>query len=126
MSVLLSSSLPELGSPRVGKVREVYPLGDDLLIVSTDRISAFDVIMPNGIEDKGRILNQMSAYWFEKLGHICPHHVISVDDDDVAARIGRVLPELAGRCTIAKKAKPLTIECVARGYICGSLFKEYR
>lgn len=125
MSALLTTHLPALGEPRRGKVREVYDLGDELLIVSTDRISAFDVIMGNGIPGKGRVLNQMSAFWFGKLGHICPDHVISVDDLAVAERIGEN-DELRGRCTIARKAQPLAIECVARGYIAGSLFKEYK
>ncbi len=105
-------------------MREVYDLGDELLIVATDRISAFDVVMENGIEDKGRILNLMSAWWFEKLQDVCPNHVISVADEEVAKRAPQ--PELLGRTTIARKCRPLSIECVARGYISGSLFKEYR
>jgi phosphoribosylaminoimidazole-succinocarboxamide synthase len=124
MPALLRTDLPGLPSPKVGKVREVYDLGDELLIVATDRISAFDVVMENGIEDKGRILNLMSAWWFEKLSDVCPNHVISVADDEVAKRASQ--PELLGRTTIARKCRPLSIECVARGYISGSLFKEYR
>ncbi len=126
MRELLHTELKGLGAPRIGKVREVYDLGDEVLIVATDRISAFDCVMENGIPDKGRILNQMSAYWFEKLSHVCPNHVISVKDEDVQLRCKSEYPELAGRVTIAKKANPLAIECVARGYISGSLFKEYR
>ncbi|HVT10642.1 MAG TPA: phosphoribosylaminoimidazolesuccinocarboxamide synthase [Fimbriimonadaceae bacterium] len=126
MAELLHTALPGLPPPRVGKVREVYDLGDELLIVATDRISAFDVVMANGIPDKGRILNQMSAFWFDRLGTVCPHHVISTDDSVIAGRLSSPQPELAGRSTLAKKALPLTIECVARGYISGSLFKEYR
>lgn len=126
MAELLHTALPGLAPPRVGKVREVYDLGDELLIVATDRISAFDVVMANGIPDKGRILNRMSAFWFDKLGAVCPHHVISTDDSVIASRLSSSQPELEGRATLAKKAKPLAIECVARGYIAGSLFKEYR
>ncbi|HTQ09270.1 MAG TPA: phosphoribosylaminoimidazolesuccinocarboxamide synthase [Fimbriimonadaceae bacterium] len=126
MSELLHTALPGLPPPKVGKVREVYDLGDALLIVATDRISAFDVVMANGIPDKGRILSQMSAFWFDELAPVCPHHVISTDDDAVAARLESPRPELKGRATLAKKAKPLEIECVARGYIAGSLFKQYR
>ncbi|MBX3111918.1 MAG: phosphoribosylaminoimidazolesuccinocarboxamide synthase [Fimbriimonadaceae bacterium] len=122
---LLESRLPDLPPPRRGKVREVYDLGSELLIVATDRISAFDVVMATGVPDKGRILNQMSAYWFDRLGHLCPHHVVSAADAEVSARVG-VRPELAGRCTVARKAKPLAIECVARGYLAGSWAKEYR
>jgi phosphoribosylaminoimidazole-succinocarboxamide synthase len=126
MPELLHTAIHGMPPPRVGKVREVYDLGSELLIVATDRISAFDVVMANGIPDKGRILNLMSAFWFERLGHVCPTHLISVDDGEIASRLPKSQPELAGRCTIAKKAKPLTIECVARGYISGSLYKEYR
>ena len=126
MPELLHTALVGLPPPRVGKVREVYDLGNELLIVATDRISAFDCIMANGIPDKGRILNQMSAFWFQRFSEVCPNHVISVADADVQAHCKQPHPELAGRATIAKKAKPLAIECVARGYIAGSLFKEYR
>ncbi len=126
MPELLSTALFGMPKPRIGKVREVYDLGDEVLIVATDRISAFDCIMANGIPDKGRILNQMSAFWFEKFAGICPSHVVSVDDREVQLRCRQPQPELAGRATVAKKAKPLAIECVARGYIAGSLFKEYR
>ncbi len=126
MVELLHTALSGLPPAKVGKVREVYDLGDELLIVATDRISAFDCVMANGIPDKGRILNQMSAFWFEKFADVCPNHVLSVDDDEVQKRCKKPQPELAGRTTIAKKAKPLAIECVARGYIAGSLYKEYR
>lgn len=126
MAELLHTALPGLPPPRVGKVREVYDLGDELLIVATDRISAFDVVMANGIPDKGKILNQMSAFWFKQLQDVCANHVISTDDSVIQSRLSNPHPELQGRTTLAKKAKPLTIECVARGYISGSLFKEYR
>lgn len=132
MSALLHTAIPGLPPPRVGKVREVYDLGDDLLIVATDRISAFDVIMANGIPDKGRILNQMSAFWFRELGDVCPTHVLSTDDGAIAARLGplsldaNTLDSLRGRSVLARRATPLTIECVARGYISGSLYKEYQ
>jgi phosphoribosylaminoimidazole-succinocarboxamide synthase len=126
MPELLHTALLDLPAPRIGKVREVYDLGDEMLIVATDRISAFDVVMSNGIPDKGRILNQMSAYWFEQLGDVCPNHMISINDQEVASRCPHSQPELAGRAMLAVKAKPLTIECVARGYIAGSLYKEYR
>lgn len=126
MGELLHTALFGLPPARVGKVREVYDLGDEVLIVATDRISAFDVVMANGIPDKGRILNQMSAFWFEHLRDVCPNHVISTDDAEIAKRLKQPQPEIAGRATLARKAKPLAIECVARGYITGSLFKEYR
>ena len=126
MQAVMRTAIPGLGEPRRGKVREVYNLGDDLLIVATDRISAFDVVMANGVPGKGVVLNQISAFWFDKLKGVCPNHVLSIDDRVVAARVGADLPELHGRCTIARRAEPLTIECVARGYIAGSLFKEYK
>lgn len=126
MQPLLTTSLPGLPAPRRGKVREVYDLGDKLLIIATDRISAFDVVMDQGIPDKGRILTQMSAWWFNQLGGVAKHHIISTDDCEIASVLGFDDHSLKGRCTLAIKAKPLTIECVARGYIAGSLFKEYR
>ncbi|AIE86298.1 phosphoribosylaminoimidazolesuccinocarboxamide synthase [Fimbriimonas ginsengisoli] len=126
MPELLHTAVFGLPPARIGKVREVYDLGNELLIVATDRISAFDCVMANGIPDKGRILNQMSAFWFEQFGDVCPNHVISVSESDIQARCKQPQPELAGRATIARKAEPLPIECVARGYITGSLFKEYR
>ncbi len=107
-------------------MREIYDLGDELLIVSTDRLSAFDVVLPQGVPDKGRILNLLSAFWFKMLGHIAPTHLLSVDDEDVADAIGMRLPELRGRCSLVVKAKPSPIECIARGYIAGSLYKEYQ
>jgi phosphoribosylaminoimidazole-succinocarboxamide synthase len=126
MAALLTTNLSGLGEPRKGKVREAYDLGDRILMITTDRISAFDVIMANGIPDKGRILNQISAFWFNHFEGVVPHHMISVADNDVAEIVGGFDSELRGRCMISRKAKPLTIECVARGYIAGSLFKEYR
>lgn len=125
-AAILSTDLPGLPSPRRGKVRDVYDLGDDLLVVATDRISAFDVVMANGIPDKGRLLNQLSAYWFRQLGHLAEHHVITVDDREIARRIGATLEELAGRSMLCHKTQPLAIECVARGFLAGSLYKEYR
>jgi phosphoribosylaminoimidazole-succinocarboxamide synthase len=126
MGELLHSSIQGKAPARRGKVREVYDLGSEMLIVATDRISAFDVIMSNGIPDKGRVLTQMSEFWFDLLHDLCPNHMISVEDEDVEARCGRSYPELFGRSMVVRKAKPLPVECVARGYISGSLFKEYR
>ncbi len=126
MLALTSISLEGLGEPRQGKVRDVYDLGDKVLIVATDRISAFDVVMANGIPGKGVILNQLSAFWFEKLAPICPHHLLTIDDVEIARQIGFANENLRGRCALAKKAQPLAIECVARGYITGSLFAEYQ
>ncbi|MFQ3586178.1 MAG: phosphoribosylaminoimidazolesuccinocarboxamide synthase [Fimbriimonadaceae bacterium] len=126
MPALMSTSLPDLPPPKVGKVREVYDLGDRLAIVATDRISAFDVVMANGIPDKGRVLTRMSAFWFERLADVCPNHVVSVDDRELSGLIPGWTPDLAGRTTLARKCRPLPVECVARGYICGSLLKAYQ
>jgi len=125
MAELLHTAIKGLPAPRIGKVREVYDLGRELLIIATDRISAFDSTMANGIPDKGRILTAMSTFWFHKLSNVCPNHLITTDDDRIAALLPEAHPELAGRSTLSKKAKPLAIECVARGYIAGSLYKEY-
>jgi phosphoribosylaminoimidazole-succinocarboxamide synthase len=126
VTATLQTGLTSLGVPRLGKVREVYDLGETVLIVATDRISAFDVIMQNGIPDKGRVLNGMSAFWFDRLNDICPNHVLTTNDAEIAQAVGEPHPELAGRAMLARKTKPLPIECVARGYISGSLYKEYR
>jgi phosphoribosylaminoimidazole-succinocarboxamide synthase len=126
MKAVTRTRIPSLGEPMRGKVREVYDLGEDLLIVATDRISAFDVVMANGVPGKGVVLNQLSGFWFDRLKGTCPNHVVSLADDEVALRLEASLPELKGRCTIARRAEPLTIECVARGFIAGSLYRDYK
>lgn len=103
----------------------MYDLGDSVLIVATDRISAFDAVMANGIPDKGCILTQMSSFWFSRLQDVCPNHVISTDFDVIQSTCERPQPELRGRAMLCKKAKTIPVECVARGYITGSLLKEY-
>ena len=125
MRAVLQTRIKGLPEPKRGKVREVYDLGEDLLIVSTDRISAFDVVMSNGVPGKGVVLNQISKFWFELLADPQHHHVISTNDALVAQRIGVEMRELRGRCMVARRAQPLAVECVARGYIAGSLYKEY-
>jgi len=126
MEAILQTFLPELPLPRRGKVREIYDLCDRVLIVATDRISAFDVVMGNGIPDKGKVLNQLSAFWFDRLSAICPHHMITIDDSAICASLPAYHQDLAARSMIARKATPLPIECVARGYISGSLYKDYK
>jgi phosphoribosylaminoimidazole-succinocarboxamide synthase len=124
MAALLQSELP--GIPvRRGKVRDVYDLGDKLLLVATDRISAFDWVMPTGIPDKGRILTQLSAFWFELLR--VPSHLISLDLGTIKLPAGGTpLAQLAGRSTIVRKCEVVPIECVVRGYLEGSGWKEYQ
>ena len=107
-----------------GKVRDIYDLGDRLLIVATDRLSAFDVVMPTPIPDKGRVLTQLSLFWFNLLKDIIPHHVISATD--FPAPFDQFADELAGRSMVVKKTQPLPVECVARGYVSGSGWKDYK
>jgi phosphoribosylaminoimidazole-succinocarboxamide synthase len=109
---------------RRGKVRDVYDLGDRLLLIATDRISAFDWVLPSGIPDKGRVLTQISAFWFEKLGE--PHHLISGDINDAPLPDGVDRKSLAGRSMLVRKTSVVPIECVVRGYLSGSGWKEYR
>ena len=111
---------------RRGKVRDVYDLGDRLLIVASDRISAFDVIMPNPIPGKGKILTALSLFWFDKFGREFPHHLIARDVKDFGPGLQRYADQLAGRSMLVKKASVVPIECVARGYLAGSGWKEYQ
>jgi phosphoribosylaminoimidazole-succinocarboxamide synthase len=130
--MLIETGLPNL--LHRGKVRDTYQIDDRLLLmVATDRISAFDVVLPNGIPNKGLVLNRMSAFWFEKTAHIIPNHLLSLADaPDVAARFGgnqllSDLPlELAQQSMIVQRAERIDIECIVRGYITGSAWSEYR
>lgn len=127
MTVLLETDLP-LPLWRRGKVRDVYDLGDKLLVVATDRISALDVVLPCGIPDKGKVLNQLSAFWFEKTGHIVPNHFVKAVDDLATLRdyhIGEYPDYLIGRSMIVRKTKPIPVECIVRGYLFGSAWAEY-
>jgi phosphoribosylaminoimidazole-succinocarboxamide synthase len=124
--VVLETNLSGLTLARRGKVRDVYDLGEHLLIVATDRISAFDYILGSGIPDKGRVLTQLSAFWFDKVSDLVPHHLVSVDVGDFPEAARRHADVLAGRSMLVRKTAPLPIECVARGYLSGSGWKEYR
>lgn len=124
--VVLETNLNGLGPVKRGKVRDVYDLGKNLLIVSTDRISAFDVILPNGIPNKGFVLNQLSRFWFEQTADIIPNHLIATDIDRFPDICGPHREILAGRSMLVKKARPLPVECIVRGYISGSGWKEYQ
>ena len=125
MTVLLESTIP---NPTYrGKVRDTYDLGERMLIVATDRISAFDMVLPTGIPDKGKVLSQMSAWWFEHTKDVVPNHLIRIADGTAADELPFTLPpELVGRSTIAKKAKRVDVECIVRGYITGSAWAEYK
>jgi phosphoribosylaminoimidazole-succinocarboxamide synthase len=117
--------LPGIKKLRSGKVREVFDLGDTLLFVVTDRLSAFDVILPDPIPHKGAVLNQISAFWFKRFDKI-ENHFITADFDEFPKELKGFREQLAGRSMIVKKTKPLTVECVVRGYLAGSGWKEYQ
>ena len=125
-SVVLSTAIEGLPAPRRGKVRDIYELEDALLIVATDRVSAFDVVLPDGIPHKGRVLTQVSRFWFNYLSHIVPNHLVSVDVSDFPAPCGPYRDMLSGRAMLVKKAQPLPVECIVRGYLAGSGWQEYR
>ncbi len=124
-AILLESHLEGIPLLHRGKVRDTYDLGESLLIVASDRVSAFDVVMKNGIPGKGKILTQMSNFWFRQMESVCENHLLVTSDSDIAKQVPDWHSDLLGRSVIVKKAQPLTIECVARGYITGSLYKEY-
>jgi phosphoribosylaminoimidazole-succinocarboxamide synthase len=123
---LLDTSFPTLTLHRRGKVRDVYDLGDALLIVATDRISAFDHVLGSGIPDKGRVLTAISAFWFERLSDIVPNHVLSTEPADYPAATRPYADVLRGRSMLVRKTTPLPVECVARGYLSGSGWKDYQ
>ena len=131
MALLLETRLPNLF--RRGKVRDTYDLGDKLLMVATDRISAFDVVLPTGIPDKGAVLTQLSAFWFDRLGHLAPNHfdslITSADQLEPYRDVlgaDNDLEDLVGRSMLVRRAEPILVECVVRGYISGSGWAEYK
>ncbi len=127
MTATLIQSTLDLPLLARGKVRDVYDLGENLLIVATDRISAFDVVLPTGIPDKGLVLTQLSAFWFELTGAIVPNHFNQVVDSTRVPGIDAELPrEMIGRAMVVRKAERIDVECVVRGYITGSGWKEYQ
>jgi len=123
---ILQLDLPGIKKVRSGKVREVYDLGDSFLLVASDRISAFDVILPNGIPRKGEVLTQISHFWFEKFASLVPNHLLAQAEDPLPKNLQPFASQLARRSMIVKKAKPLAIECIVRGYLSGSGLKEYK
>jgi phosphoribosylaminoimidazole-succinocarboxamide synthase len=129
--VVLETAIPGLQPCLRGKVRDVYDLGDRLLIVATDRISAFDSVLPTGIPDKGRVLTQLSAFWFGQTAGFCPNHCLATDDEALREALRPFtaqppLDQLSGRSMLARKTRPLPVECIVRGYLDGSAWKEYR
>ncbi len=125
MSVLLQTPLPN--AAHQGKVRDLYEFDDRLLIVATDRISAFDVVLPNGVPGKGAVLTQLAAFWFERTAAVVPNHFLRLADGSADDDLPFELPEeLIGRSTIARKAELLPVECIVRGYMAGSAWAEYQ
>lgn len=132
--IVLSTDIPGLSKFITGKVRDVYDLGSELLIVATDRLSAFDVVLPTGIPDKGRVLSALSRFWFEKAKEIVPNHLIASDMDIIGARLhdagvvvtAPLISILEGRTQLVRKCEALPVECVVRGYLDGSAWKEYQ
>jgi phosphoribosylaminoimidazole-succinocarboxamide synthase len=124
--VLLDTNLPGLERIGRGKVRDIYSVGEDLLIVTTDRISAFDYILATGIPDKGRVLNQTTLFWLERLQALIPNHLITADVNSYPTELQRYSDQLEGRSMLVGRAKMIDIECVARGYLSGSGWKEYQ
>jgi phosphoribosylaminoimidazole-succinocarboxamide synthase len=123
---ILNLDLPGLKKVRSGKVREVFDLGDRFLLVASDRISAFDVIMPNGIPRKGEVLTQISHFWFAKFSGLVPNHLLAAANDPLPKELEPFEKNLARRSMIVKKAEPLAIECIVRGHLSGSGWKEYK
>jgi phosphoribosylaminoimidazole-succinocarboxamide synthase len=122
--VVSQTEFPSLKLRGRGKVRDIYDLGDRLLIVATDRLSAFDVVLPTPIPDKGKVLTQLSMFWFEKLASILPHHVIAAKN--FAGELAPYAASLGGRAMLVRRTEPVPIECVVRGYISGSGWKDYQ
>jgi len=123
--VLRETNFSGLNLIKRGKVRDVYEVDGKLLIVASDRISAYDVVMDDPIPDKGKILTQMSLFWFDKVSHIIPNHVLTSDPDQYPTSCRPFAEQLEGRSMLVKKAEPLVVECIVRGYLSGSGWKEY-
>jgi len=123
--VVLKTELSSLKLLKRGKVRDIYDLDKALLIISTDRVSAFDVVLPNGIPEKGKVLTAMSVYWFRIMEDIIPNHLIASKINDFPEHIKQYRSVIEGRSMLVKKAKPLPVECIVRGYLSGSGWKEY-
>ena len=124
--IVMETNFSDIKLLRRGKVRDVYELEDYLLIVATDRVSAFDVVLPNGIPDKGKVLTQISIYWFNQMKDIIDNHIVATDVKDYPQVIHKYRDMLEGRSMLVKKAKPMPVECIVRGYLSGSGWKEYR
>ncbi|MBW6509391.1 MAG: phosphoribosylaminoimidazolesuccinocarboxamide synthase [Desulfuromonadales bacterium] len=125
-AVITTTNCPELKLINRGKVRDIYDLGEHLLIVATDRISAFDVVMEEGIPQKGYVLTRISEFWFNQMTDLIPNHLVSTNIDEFPAITHQYRDQLEGRSMLTRKAQPLPIECIVRGYLSGSGWKEYK
>ncbi len=125
-TVVLKTEMPDIGVPRRGKVRDIYDLGEHLLLVATDRISAFDVVLPSGIPGKGRVLTRLSVFWFRKMQDIIKNHVIATDVDDFPIELRKYRKVLEERSMLVRKTRPVPVECIVRGYLSGSGWNEYK
>ena len=123
---ILQTTLTKRRPDRQGKVRDIYDFGDRLLIVATDRISAFDYVLGSGIPDKGKVLTQISVFWFDRTRSIVPNHLLSTDPGEFPVEVRAQADVVRGRSMLVRKTEPLTIECVARGYLSGSGWKDYQ
>lgn len=126
VNIVLKTEMPEIGVPKRGKVRDIYDLGEHILLVATDRVSAFDVVLPNGIPGKGRVLTGISIYWFRQMEGIVKNHLIATEIADFPEKLKKYTEILEGRSMLVKKAKPMPVECIVRGYLSGSGWKEYK
>jgi len=125
-AVLLRTEMPDIGVPKRGKVRDIYDLGDLLLLIATDRLSAFDVVLPNGIPGKGKVLTRISVYWFRKMQDIIRNHIVAIDVDDFPPELKKYRDILDGRSMLVRKAETIPVECIVRGYLSGSGWSEYK
>ncbi|WP_319575394.1 phosphoribosylaminoimidazolesuccinocarboxamide synthase [uncultured Desulfobacter sp.] len=126
MSIIPGTEYEGLPLIRQGKVRDIFDTGDALLMVTTDRLSAFDVVLPDAIPDKGKVLNQISVFWFKQMESIVKNHIISTDVNDYPVQFHKYKDKLEGRSMLVKKAQPMAVECIVRGYISGSGWKSYQ
>lgn len=124
--VIMKTEMPEAGKPKRWKVRDIYDIGEYLLLAATDRISAFDVVLPNGIPGKGRVLTRISKYWFKEMEDIIKNHIVATEVKDFPLVLHKYADMLEGRSMLVKKAKPMPVECIVRGYLSGSGWKEYK
>jgi phosphoribosylaminoimidazole-succinocarboxamide synthase len=124
--VVLKTEFPDMSLVKRGKVRDLYDLGKNLLLIATDRISAFDVVLPDGIPEKGMVLTQISIYWFKQMEDIISNHIVAARINDFPKELHKYADIIEGRSLLVKKAEPLPVECVVRGYLSGSSWKGYK